>query len=659
MYIYDWADQSPLGDNYTYCRSCNRSLKTLQRGPVELRRHADTNKHKKRTRIYQRTVRQSQLSETLQCSDAAVSFINKHCYTGPAKSEHKARLFARCRLGSQYPKDITSACHHTPYCLYVFGGEPLGKDDTVSVVLVGFFDVDASGHCLQFLDALQSENSAGEKKTAAAVVETVKKFGLHTDNLVAVYSDDDGADSEQICTQLRELNPNIVAIGGLYAIADASCHAGIKGLSNQVQEFMVDMHTHHSSCSTKNDDLTAVFGSDDPLDLNSGCLKFCLLVTNILDVWTDLIAYFKSCDGEDEKAKSVCSQLQDPKVRATFLFLQHALKPLHSFQSRLQTEEEVDRADMLLILQEASKLLSTYTSYFLRPEAADRFLQERDAQILKDKSFHLSGSEVNLGGEAVEDFLKESEALFEEEALSFYAALTGCIAEKLPLGEETLRSISQLLNPRSRQEVTGKSVGELGTLLGICSSEEEVEKLIAEFLEYQKAEEGENSAEVPLEEHWASVLKDTRPGSGFRKLVLTLLALPCPPLEAQQVFTQALGAEEATLFSESEALTESDSELTSDGFLSDNNHCKDPQIHSEAMNGLKVKHCEVRLTKINDDENGDDGKEMPTRGSFGWESSLRQKPQARAVFQAGVSSWSAPQPVDQDSRKGLESQEEG
>lgn len=73
----------------------------------------------------------------------------------------------------------------------------------------------------------------------------------------------------------------------------------------------------------------------------------------------------------------------------------------------------------------------------------------------------------------------------------------GCIAEKLPLGEETLRSISQLLNPRSRQEVTGKSVGELGASLGICSSEEE-EGLIAEFLEYQKAEGGGSSAQVHM-----------------------------------------------------------------------------------------------------------------------------------------------------------------
>ncbi|KAK5864186.1 hypothetical protein PBY51_001146 [Eleginops maclovinus] len=667
-YIYGWVDRSPLGDHYTYCRSCNRSLKTLKKGLLELRRHAGTNKHRRWSQICRRTVQQSQPSGPLPCSDAAVRFINKQCHTGPAKAEPKARHLARCRLGSEYPKDITAACQHTPYCLYVFGGEPLGKDDTVSVVLVGFFDVDASGYCFQFVDALQSEDSAGEK-TAAAVVETVKKFGLHTDNLVAVYSDDDdGAALGQICTQLRELNPNIVAIGGLYAVADAACRAGIKGLSNQVQEMMVYMHSHHSSCSKKSDVLSAVFGrADDPFDLHTGCLKFYLLVTQVLEVWTDLITYFKSCDSEGEKAKSVCSQLQDPKVRATFMFLQQALKPLHSFQCLLQPEGE---ANMLLVLEEASDLLRTYTSYFLNPEAADRFLKEKDAQILKDKSFHLSSPELNLGGKAVGHFLKECEAaearlLLEEEALSFYAALTGCIAEKLPLGEETLRIISQLLNPVSRQGATGESVGELGTSLGVCSSSsEQVEKLTAEFLEYQAADEVESSAEVSLEEHWASILKGSKPESVFRKLVLTLLALPCPPLDAQQVFTQALGTEEATLFSESEALTESDSELTSDNAYSDNNRCGEPHTQTEGLNGLKVRQCEVRLTKINGNackpgENGDSCKEMPTRGGYGWECSLRQKPQAREVFQAGASTRSAPDPVDKDSRKGPESQDEG
>uniref|UniRef100_A0A8C9Z7D9 DNA (cytosine-5-)-methyltransferase n=1 Tax=Sander lucioperca TaxID=283035 RepID=A0A8C9Z7D9_SANLU len=598
--IHEWADQSTLGEQYTFCRSCDRNLKTFSKGLIELRRHAETNKHKKKAKIYR-----SQHSEPLPCSDAAIQFIHKHCNSGSPKGKHVSRHFARSKLGLQYPKDITSVCQHTPYCVYIYGGVTLGKDATVSVVLVGFFDVEASRHCIRFLDAL-----AGDQ-TPAAVVETLKKFGLHTDNLAAVYSDGKGAASEQIYTQLRELNPNIVALGGLYAVADAACHAGVNKLSNQAQELIVDIHAHYSSCSTKNDELKALFGSDISADspsfhLNTSCLKFCLLVTKILEIWTDLIMYFKSCDKDDDKAKSICSQLHDPKVRATFMFLEHALKPLHSFQRHLQTQQGAARANMLLILEDASSLLCTYTSYFLHPEAAVRFLKEHDTQILKDKKFLLSSPELNLGGKAVEDFLNESEAtealpLFKEQVLSFYVTLAGCIAQELPLNDNVLRSIAQLLNPQSSQKVTGEEVGELGTKLQICSSPEEVNQLTSEFLEYQRAEEGEkdNSAVVLLEKHWASVLKDTKPTSIFRKLVLTLLSLPCPPLKAQQVFTQALENEDAALFSESEALTESDYDVTSDSVLSDST-----LVHTEGkvreLNGLNVtvKPCEVRLTKI-------------------------------------------------------------
>uniref|UniRef100_A0A8C2X8M8 DNA (cytosine-5-)-methyltransferase n=1 Tax=Cyclopterus lumpus TaxID=8103 RepID=A0A8C2X8M8_CYCLU len=541
---FDWADQSALGEEYTFCRSCNRNLKTFNKGLVELKRHTDTNKHIKRARIHNDAVLKSARSEPLPCSDAAIRFIHKHCYTGSADGEHDSRHFARSKLGLRYPNDVTSVCQHTPYCIYIYGGCSLGKDDTVSVVLVGFFDVKTSRHCIQFLDALQSVEGAEDQK-AAAVVETVKKFGLQTDNLAAVYSDGNGAASKKICLQLRELNPNILALGGLYAIADAACHAGIKTLSNQVQELMVDIHAHYSSCATKNYNLTALFGSetgaDSPsLHLLDSCLKFCLLVTKTLELWTDLIIYFKSCDKSDKKANLICSQLQDPKVRGTFMFLEQALKPLHSFQRHLQTLEGAARGDMLLILEEGSRLLSTYTSYFLQPKAAARFLKERDAQILKKNKYYLSSPEFSLVGKAVEGFLNESVApdalpLLKEEALSFYIALTGCIAKNLPLSDEVLRSIAQLLNPQSREKVTGKVVEELGTKLEICTSPEEVKRLTSEFLEYQQAEEGakDNSEGSSLEKHWARVLKELNPPSIFRKLVLTLLSLPCPPLEGR------------------------------------------------------------------------------------------------------------------------------
>lgn len=619
--IFEWAERSTLGEHYTYCLICNRSLSTFHKGLVELQRHVATKKHKKRAKTYNSTGQQLQSSEPPPCSDAAIRFIHQHCYTGSAKGEQVPRHFARCKLGLQYPKDITSVCQNTPYCVYVYEGVTVGKDDTVTVVLLGFFEFLSSRYCIRFLDALQSVDDAGDQTAAATVVETMNKFGLPTENLVAVYCDSNGEASEQICSQLREINPNIVALGGLYTIADAACHAGVKRLSNQAQELMADIHAYHSSCPTKNDKLSALFGSDITVDipsfhLNTSCLKFCQLATKILEIWGELVLYFSSCDKDDDKAKLICSQLQDPKVRATFMFLEQALKPLLSFQRHLQKQEEASRADMLLILEEASNLLCTYTSYFLRPQAATRFLKEHDAQILKNKKFHLSSPELNLGGKAVEDFLNESEAagvlpLLKEQMLSFYIALTGCIAKELPLSDGVLTSIVQLLNPQSRLKVTGKAVGELGTKLGLCSSPEEVSQLTSEFLEYQLAEEGQNeegekdkSTDVSLEKHWASILKDTKPTSVFRKLVLTLLSLPCPPLNAQQVFTQvckwrsslnkfcvclcffffeclitflhllyflsqALENGDTTLFSESEALTESKSDMSSDSALSD------------------------------------------------------------------------------------------
>uniref|UniRef100_A0A7N8WKC7 DNA (cytosine-5-)-methyltransferase n=1 Tax=Mastacembelus armatus TaxID=205130 RepID=A0A7N8WKC7_9TELE len=580
---FDWAECSTLGEQYTYCRSCATHLNTFHKGIADLRRHAETNKHMKSSTSSKSTIPQSHDSDQLPCSDTAIRFIHMQCYTGSDKGEQVSRHFALSKLG-QYLKNITSVCQHTPYCVYIYVGVTVAKDDTVSVVLVGFFDVKTSRYCIRFLDALKSVDDAGDQ-TAAAVVATLKKFGLPSHNLVAVYCDASGKASEQICSQLRELNPHLIALGGLYTMADAACSAGVKELSSHTQELIAHIHAHYSSCPTKNDNLTNLFDSDitvdsATIDLNTSCLQSWMLVTKILDIWTDLMSYFSSCDKEDDKAKLIYSQLQDPKVRVRFMFLEKALNPLHSFQKHLQTQDEAACADMLLILEEASSLLGTYTSYFLHPQAAARFLKERDTQILKNKKFHLSSPELNLGGKAVEDFLSNSEAaealpLLKQEVMSFYIALTGCIAEELPLSDGVLRSIAQLLNPQSRLKVTGKAVGELGTKLGICSSPEEVSQLTREFLEYQLAEEGESekgekdSAVVSLDKHWASVLKDTKPTSIFRKLVLTLLSLPSPPLNAQQVFTQALENGDTALFSENEPLQESKCDVTFDSSLTD------------------------------------------------------------------------------------------
>lgn len=534
--MFEWAARSAQGDKYTYCSICHSNLSTMSRGIFDLRRHMLTNKHKRRS-----LNPRNQAPGSPPCSDVAIRFIGEYCESasGAKVSAH----LASSKLGSGYPGDIVSACQCGPYCVYIYGGVTLkspGQGGTISVVLVGFFDVGANGHCVRFLDAFQSEGKEGSE-VAAAVVKTLRDFKLPKENLVAVYSEGSAESSEEIFSNLRELNPHVVALGGLYTLADAACRAGLEELSKQVQELVADIYAYFSSCPTKSINLEALFHSDFSTDsqtflLNTSCLKCCSVVSKILERWSELLLYFKSCNKSDEKAKLICSQLQDCKVRATFMFLEQALKPLRRFQRCLQTREEAAGARLQLMAEGASNLLSTYASLFLHPKAAGHYLKEPDARKLENKKHHLPSLDLSVGDKAVETFLKESVAkeaklLLTQEALTFYIAVTRCITEKLPLGERALKSVAQLLSPHSWPEVAGKAVGELGTQLGVCSSAEDASQLTDEFLQHQLL--GREKEEL-----WASLLEDNEPNSLFRKLLLTLLAFPCPPLEPKAVFTK-------------------------------------------------------------------------------------------------------------------------
>uniref|UniRef100_A0A8C7Q3Z4 DNA (cytosine-5-)-methyltransferase n=1 Tax=Oncorhynchus mykiss TaxID=8022 RepID=A0A8C7Q3Z4_ONCMY len=685
---YSWVGASTLGEIYAYCSLCDLNLNIYHSGLFDLKCHSQSKKHCKLSLAASDGTltpepgksSQGSCSDLPPCSELVIRFIQANCVSGPSAAEDQvSNRYGQYVLGLQYPKDIVSACQKTPYCIYMYGGVVLGQTDMASVVLVGYFDVKEARHRIRLLDVLQppDDDNAGEK-TAAALVETLERFGLPAANLAALYSDGNGSASEPICSQLRELNTNMLVLSGLYGVADAACHAGVSELSTQAQELIVDIYSHFSSCSTKDDNLKELFSSISGTDgltlpLTTCCLNFCMLVRKVLGMWTDLISHFSSCNEEDNidnKAKLICTQLQDPKLRAIFMFLDQALEPLRVFQERLHHHEGSARADLVQILQDASGLLRSYASSFLRPQAVVLFLKERDAFLLKTTKFHLPGAELNVGGAVVEDFLCESSEtgsealqLLQEQALSFYTALTARVAEGLPLSDGVLRSMAQLLSPQGRLKVTGKAVGELGAKLGLCSSPEEISRLNKEFLEYQLAEEGEGddgeNRSPSLEQHWSTVLKASGSTTIFRKLVLTLLAMPCPPLEAQKVFTQF-----ADSVTESELGSIQKVDRTNDSTLSDNNSVnglgrkKESRGRSRKIPSVLECVCVCVLDVFNMCVCMCVVPQGNIRGIYGWESSLRHKPQARAVFQAGAGAgaWAKPQVLDNDSKKDQESE---
>jgi len=570
--VYSWVEPSERGELYTRCSVCRSDMATFRRGLTDLHRHFVTKKHRKQVQLAPRGG--GRVAEpTPPCSEATALFINKYCSPGGGTSpgDLPSDDFPRHMLGLQLAH-VSSVCQQTPYCLYVYGGVALGEAAVISVVLVGFFHVESATHRVRLLDVLPSPvggEMEGEqaKQEGEAVVETLKRFDLPLTNLSAVYTHGNGGTSSaQICSQLRELSPNLVALGGLYTVADSACHAAVSALSSPVQEILSELHAYYTSTSTDHECLNALFAPINhpdgaPLCLSTNCLIFSAIVRKMLEVWPDLVSLFSSGDKDDEKdqVQSICVKLQDANLKTTFKFLALALKPLEAFQKHLQTHDGHERVDLVLVLQVASSLLNTYASDFLNPQAVARFLEERDPCILTNTKFHLSGANLLVGGSSAEDLLSDSpsaDALPTEQIMSFYVTLTGHIAEVLPLSDGMLRNIAQLLNPESRLHVTEKGVEELGRKLGVCSSPEEAKQLTKEFLEYQQAgeeqsdagEENTDSAAISLERHWAGVLKDGASNSVLRRLVLSLLSFPCPPLQAQRVFAQVRECQRITPF---------------------------------------------------------------------------------------------------------------
>ncbi|KAJ8412277.1 hypothetical protein AAFF_G00145440 [Aldrovandia affinis] len=591
-----WAKPSKLGDVYAYCLLCDVNINVNHAGKLDLKRHQQSKRHRKNGRhsLFPRPPAVPAPLDSFSCSTSTLQFIESSCagldvlrkvHNGGKVSLRAARYV----LGLRYPEDVVAACNETPYCVYLYRGVELGGGAKACAVLVGFFAEAAGRNHIRLLDVIEPEGD-GNDAVSAGLVETLKRFNVPALNLAACYVDGDAECAGRIGERLKELNPNAMVMSGLYGLADWASRTGVAALSDPTRELISQIHRHYSTCSPTNDNLKELFA-------RTGAVA--------LEIWADL----KSCDPQDEGVGLICGRLGEPKIRATFAFLGHALEPLRAFQERLDKRGE----DLPQVLRDASGLLRLYAARFLRLHAVSKYLKQCDPAILGNKKFHLPRAELKVG-EAAEGFLDGAGGKgLEEEVVSLYAAVTGVVAKGLPLSEAALCDAALLLSPAGRVQVTSKVVGDLGAELGLCGTPELAARLLQEFLEYQLTE-GEEPLEDPsLEQHWGLALRAMGRESVFRKLILTLLALPRPPLRPEAIFSQALENGDAALFDE--VVTESKQDTTEELDLTNDSVLSNATPSSPLCNGTKaepgssadaegaslvesVKPCAVVLEKI-------------------------------------------------------------
>uniref|UniRef100_A0AAQ5XLD7 DNA (cytosine-5-)-methyltransferase n=1 Tax=Amphiprion ocellaris TaxID=80972 RepID=A0AAQ5XLD7_AMPOC len=242
----------------------------------------------------------------------------------------------------------------------------------------------------------------GDFKSSFEVLKWFKCF--YTENVKSTEYDPVKARNSHDITPIvkaPQSGDRSVGSSGRSFITDRGFHAQVQELSNQAQEFMVDLHAQYSSCLKVG--LKAFFDSGIRIAYHftsrSDALDFACCSQKSWNLWAELLHF--------------------------------------TFQ-----------VDMLLILEEANSLLCTYTLSLRR-----RISTYQPIKCLPQFQWECCGR-------LLEKVPAEPLPLLNDELLSFKIALRGCIAEELLLNDWVLKRNTQLLNPQNRLKVTGKAVGD-------------------------------------------------------------------------------------------------------------------------------------------------------------------------------------------------------
>lgn len=373
-----------------------------------------------------------------------------------------------------HPKDITEACGHVPYCLYLYMGMDLGEGLSTSVILIGYFDQNSGVRVLRFLDSVQMSTGTdpeisvhvdSDSDTTAAtnaaetdaclLVKTVMKYGIPLCNLAAFYCNAPHPVASQVfVSKLQTFKPQFVSLCGIHGMAGRACQAAVLASFPHVFVLLRRIHNHYHTFLSTNGILNELFNGDRSRNLfdsiSAHCLVFINTVRKIATSWRDLVQYFESV-GQEEDVDWIRTQLMDYEVKLQLLFLAHALEPLRG----LQELHQGGKVEVGVELQVISMLVHSYASSLLKPWAIESFLRKRNIKILEDKTKLQPLREVDIGSGARDllattplvDLADCKRIRFRDAAAAFYIAALKSFAESIPvnLGDITLMYISKIL----------------------------------------------------------------------------------------------------------------------------------------------------------------------------------------------------------------------
>ncbi|XP_032376067.1 uncharacterized protein LOC116692137 isoform X1 [Etheostoma spectabile] len=502
-------------------------------------------------------------------SSTLLQFIRRYCnnnvgtHSNTSKETQISGPLGSAFLSPTHNINISKACSHTPYCLYLYVGVELGGGQNTSVVLVGYMDQKSGVSVVKPLLTLQMSVDPVDPQTPAdadavtdthaadtdaqRLIETLKKRGFPLSNIVAFYCNAAHPGVSQVfVSRFQAFNSRLVSLCGLPGMARRACQAGLLASFDCVVDLVRDIHYHYYTCPQVLRGLKELFADAESYNpshpISAQCLFIIHAVQKMASSWRFLVDYYKSLK-KAEDVDQIRSRLMDAKVKLRFMFLASILDPLRAFQEYQQGGTALVPVE----LQLASMLVHSYATSLFRPSIAKRFLRKRDLHLLQNTTEMLPVAEVHVGAPAREFMwatavvdLGEQERLdFLQDAATFYKATLQSLAESLPehLGDVTLRNIHQVLKHSDNincPKLSSQALSEMSVQLGLFSAgalgRHPLDRDYSNFIKTVKQEQ---------RHCWAKMLSAIRPHSALHRLFLDILALPSS-LHRTQVFAKCV-----------------------------------------------------------------------------------------------------------------------
>ncbi|XP_053705782.1 uncharacterized protein LOC128749853 [Synchiropus splendidus] len=450
--------------------------------------------------------------------------------------------------------DVRRVCSTTPYGVYLFTGLELDAGQSISIVLVGYYDQSLDAGAVRLLDSLQmsvdtnhhvsaNANRDNTQSDVTLLLESLQRFKLPLSKLSVFYSN--ASNPEVFVASLKAFNPSLMSLCGLKDLTRRACQTWIAGPFSCVADLISAIYHYYSISPSASAMLRGLFSAADTsqpsLPVAGQHLLTIQTVQRMLTCWGELVMFFKSVE-KSQAASWISAQLMDAKVKLKFLFLSNTLQPLLELQ-------QSKRSDLWAELQLISALLTSYAAVF-RPAAMKLLFKTRDMSLFQKKNTLLRPAERHMISFAndpswettVETLEMEAKTEFKNDAAAFYKSSLKLLVENIPeqLDDETMWNVSKvltLLENINEVKLSESGISDLGVRLGLCRPDSpEKQELANDYLALiMHARKLQHRDKVLT---WAKILALVRSDSTLHQLLLTILALPSS-LDMQSLFDKA------------------------------------------------------------------------------------------------------------------------